>query len=152
MEPKIVKKPEMILVGVVDCAPDVGQMDIHALWERFTRHDPHIQHQIEGTGYELHIQEEHTPPMHFCLTGVEVREIENLPLECFAKVIPPCKYAVFTHAFSQGGYGAAYQAVSDWLQESGTKTSHPFDLQCYDARFKGLEDPDSVFEILVPIT
>ena len=62
MEPRFVDKPELILVGVVGCASDVSQLDIHALWERFGQHDPNIQHKVAGIGYELHIQEETTPP------------------------------------------------------------------------------------------
>jgi AraC family transcriptional regulator len=152
MEPKIVGKPEMILVGMVGCGSDVGQLDIHGLWQRFiNEHSGSIKHQIGEKSYELHIQEETQPPMHFCLIGVQVQKIEDIPIELFAKVVPACQYAVFTHSFKAGGFGHAFELVSDWLENSGYTAAYPFDIQCYDARFKGPDNPESVLEIHVPI-
>lgn len=152
MKPELVKKPEMTLVGLVGCAAHVSQLDICGLWERFDGHSKSIRHQVEGKSYEIHIQEEKTPPMHFCLVGVEVRRIEDLPVELFAKVVPACEYAVFTHRFGDGGFGHAFKTVYDWLENSEYAPAYPFDIQCYDSRFKSPEDPESVIEIYVPVT
>jgi len=151
MKPRIVSKPEMTLVGLVGCAADVSQLDICGLWERFDGHLKHIRHQVEGKSYEIHVQEETTPPMHFCLVGVEVSRIEHLPIELFIKVVPACEYAVFTHQFKDGGFADAFKAVYDWLQKSQYTSAYPFDIQCYDSRFKSPDDPDSVVEIWVPV-
>jgi AraC family transcriptional regulator len=151
MPPEFVKKPEMTLVGLVGCAPDVSQLDICGLWERYDAHSKHIKHQVEGKSYEIHIQEETAMPMHFCLVGVEVRKIEDLHSELFAKVIPPCEYAVFAHQFRDGGFGHAFKRVYDWLQNSDYAPAYPFDIQCYDSRFKSPEDPESILEIWVPV-
>ena len=151
MEPQFVEKPEMILVGIVGCGSDVSQLDIFGLWQRFGEHSKSIKHQIEGKSYELHIQEETLPSMHFCLVGVEVQEIEDVPIELFAKVIPCCRYAVFTHHFSDGDFGYAFKAVYDWLKKSDYAPAYPFDIQCYDERFKGPDNPESVLDIYVPI-
>jgi AraC family transcriptional regulator len=151
MEPHFVEKPEMILVGIVGCGSDVGQLDIHGLWQRFEAHSKDIKHQIEGKAYELHIEEETLPQMHFCLAGVEVHKIEDMPIELFAKLIPPCRYAVFTHNFSDGGFGHAFKSVYNWLDESEYTAAYHFDIQCYDERFKGPDNPESVIEIFVPI-
>jgi predicted transcriptional regulator YdeE len=151
MEPIFVEKPEMILVGLIGCSSDVSQLDIHGLWQRFTEHSKNIKHQIEGKAYELHIEEETLPKMHFCLAGVEVHKIEDTPIELFAKVSPPCRYAVFTHHFSDGGFGHAFKFVYDWIDESEYTAAYHFDIQCYDERFKGPDNPESVMEIYVPI-
>lgn len=151
MQPEFVKKPEMTLVGIVGCGADVSQLDICGLWERFDAHSKHIKNQVEGRSYEIHIQEETAPPMHFCLVGVEVREIENPPVEVFAKVVPACEYAVFTHQFRDGGFGHAFKKVYDWLMNSEYAPTYQFDIQCYDSRFKSPEDPESVIEIWVPV-
>jgi len=153
MKPEFIEKPEMTLVGLVGCAPEVGKLDIGGLWQRFDeRHSLSIKHQVEGKGYEIHIEEQTTPPMHFCLVGVEVGKIEDLPIELFAKVVPACEYAVFTHHFKDGGFGHAFKAVYDWLENSEYAPAHQFDIQCYDSRFKGPDDPESIIEIWVPVT
>ncbi|MFU8796602.1 MAG: GyrI-like domain-containing protein, partial [Dehalococcoidia bacterium] len=122
------------------------------LWERFDGHIKDIKHQVEGKSYEIHIQEETTPPMHFCLVGVEVRKIEDLPVELFAKVVPACEYAVFTHHFRDGGFRYAFKAVYDWLENSEYTSTYHLDVQCYDSRFRSPEDPESILEIYVPVT
>lgn len=151
MEPECVKKPEMTLVGIVGCGSDVSQLDICGLWERFEKQREHIKHQVEGKYYEVHIQEETTPPMHFCLVGVEVQRIEHMPIEMFANVVPSCEYAVFTHQFKDGGFNHAFKAVYDWLGHSDHASAYQFDIQCYDSRFRSQDDPLSVVEIWVPI-
>lgn len=154
MEPQLVEKPEMTLVGVVGCGSSVSDLDIAGLWKRFD--DEHgksvkIKHQVEEKGYELHIEEETLPKMHFCLVGVQVQKLEDMPIELFAKSVPACRYAVFTHCFKDGGFGDAFKAVYGWLENSEYAAAHCFDIQCYDARFKSPDDPESVVEIWVPI-
>ena len=152
MKPEFVKKPEVTLVGLIGCAPEVGQLDIGGLWQRYEdRHSRSIKHEVEGKGYEIHIEEETAPPMHFCLVGVEVSKIEDLPVELFAKVVPACAYAVFTHQFKDGGFGDAFKVVYEWIEKSDFTPAYQFDIQCYDARFKGPEDPESIIEIWVPV-
>ncbi len=151
MEPRFVEKPEMTFVGIVGFSPDVRQLDISGLWERFNERSKSIKHQVEGKAYELHIQEETSPPMHFCLIGFEVEKVEDVPIELFAKIIPSCRYAVFTHRFSDGDFSDAFRAVYGWLEKSDYAPAHHFDIQCYDERFKGPEYPESVLEIYVPV-
>ena len=38
-----------------------------------------------------------------------------------------------------------------WLPKSGFRQAGPYDLERYDARFKGPDDDESVMEICVPI-
>ena len=151
MEPKIVEKPEMILVGIVGCGSGVRDIDIHGLWQRFEKQSKDIKHGVEGKGYEVHIEEDAEPKMHFCLTGIEARKIEDIPTEMFVKVLPACTYALFTHQFKDGDYGQAFQTAYDWLNNSEYTNAYPFDIQCYDARFKGPNNPESELDIYIPI-
>ena len=152
MQPEIVDRPEMILAGIVATSTSVSELDIAGLWDRFIEQCPNISNQVnEEKGYELHIEEERSPKIHFCLIGVEVRDVEELPIEIFYKVVPAGKYAVYTPQFSDGGYGQAFKVVYDWLEESAYQSAYAFDIQVYDDRFKGSDDPDSILEILIPV-
>jgi AraC family transcriptional regulator len=150
-EPRIAKQDEMILVGIVASAPDVGEIDIHGLWERFETYFDSIKHRVGDKSYEIHIEEDVSPTMHFCFVGCQVSAIEDLDSELFAKTLPTCHYAVFTHRFRHGDYYVAFEAVYDWLEHSAYAPAHLFDVQVYDERFRGVDDPDSEFEIHVPI-
>jgi predicted transcriptional regulator YdeE len=151
MDPRIVEQSQLMLVGIVGSGAGVGELDIHGMWERLQRGDDGIKHQVPGAGYELHVQLEADPPMHFCMVAVEVTAIDDVPTEMFAKVLPAHTYAVFTHRFGDGGFGAAYERIDKWLRDSDYTDPYHFDLQRYDSRFKGIDDPDSVVEIYVPI-
>ena len=150
VDPKIVDMPQMILVGVVQGAPEVGQIDIGAMWQRFGEGSQKVPGAVEGTGYELHIRTTAEPCMHFCLTGVQVTELGLIPEEMFAKVLPPCTYAVFTHRVVEG-YAKLNERVSAWLESSEYEEAHPYDFQLYDSRFTSMDDPKSVQDIYVPV-
>jgi AraC family transcriptional regulator len=149
-DPEIVELGELAFVGIVDAAPDVGQLDIGGMWERFTASSDSVKHTIEGVGYEFHAQTATEPPMHFCLAGVRVTEIEDLPDEMFAKVLPPCTYAVFTHRVVDG-YAKVYERIGRWLASSPYEEAHPYDFELYDSRFKSMDDPESLQDIYVPV-
>lgn len=152
MEIHIIELQPMILVGVVGTGESVSEIDIAGLWDRFVSHEEKIQHKTgPEVGYELHIEEETQPKMHFTLVGVAVEKLEALPLELFAKSVPGGTYVQYTHHFKDGDYGDAFKLVYDWIKQSAYEPAHAFDIQVYGERFKGSEDPDSVLEILVPV-
>ena len=149
--PKIIEKSAMTLVGIVGCAADVRDIDISGLWQRFTKQEQQIKYVVGEVGYELHIEEEQQPRLHLCLVGFEGVKLMTCQLNILSKSSPPCKYARFTHRFKDGDYGDAFVAAYGWLENSLYQTAHPYDIQAYDERFKGSEDPDSMIEILNPI-
>jgi len=151
VEPRIVEMPDIVLVGTVDGAADVGELDIAAMWQRFASASESLEHAIEDAGYELHIQTSSDPPMHYVLTGVQVSELGPLPPDLFAKVLPPSTYAVFTHRVVDG-YAKIYAAINAWLEGSEYREAYPFDFQLYDSRFTSMDDPESVQDIYVPVT
>ena len=150
--PKIVERTEMTLVGIVGTGRSVSEIDIAGLWERFISVEPEISHKVDPeTGFELHIEKEQDPKMHFTIVGIEVGELRPLPLELFAKVVPGGTYAQFTHHFKDGGFGEAFKQVYAWVEDSDYKLAYPFDIQVYDERYTSPSDPESVIEILVPV-
>ncbi len=152
MNPEIIEKSEMILGGIAASSENVSELDIGGLWERFIEQSDKIPYQVDKEiGYELHIEEDRSPKMHFCLIGVEVSQVASTPIETFYKAIPQGTYVLYEHHFNEGGYSQAFKAVYDWLENSDYEPAYAFDIQCYDARFKGPDDPDSIMEILVPV-
>jgi predicted transcriptional regulator YdeE len=139
MEPRIVDLPQMILVGMVQSAPSVAEIDIAGLWDRYLKNCQGIEAEVEGAGYELHVQTPAEPPMHLCL-----------PMEMVHKVLPACKYAVFTHRVADG-YASVYGRINRWLESSEYEEAHPYDFQLFDSRFTTMEDPESIQDIYVPI-
>ena len=149
---EIIEKEEMILAGIVDSGAHVGQINITGLWDRFIEQSNEIPNQVDADkGYELHIEEDRSPRKHFILIGVEVEKVEHEPLEIFTKVLPAGKYLRYTHQFSDGSYAQAFESLYDWLEDSDYKPAYAFDVQCYDERFNGSDDPESIIEILVPV-
>lgn len=149
--PELIEKGEMLLVGVVSDIPGGG--DIHTLWQRFEAGAKAIQNTVEGRGYELQIYPEgHKAGEPFvCMAAVEVTALAPLPPDMFAKLLPPCRYAVFTHHCSEG-YDGVNQEIDRWLETSDYRAAANYALQVYDDRFRGMTDPTSEIDIMVPIT
>ncbi len=151
MEVKMIEGREMTIVGTVAVGESVDDINIGQLWERFERKYSAIKYKIDGKDYELHFEDDSAPKRHLCFIGVEVTAIVDLPLELFVKVVPGYTYAVFIHCFSDGGYQEAYRQIDQWLSSSQYQAAASFDIQCYDKRFKGPDNPESVLEFYVPV-
>ena len=148
MEPTIVEKGEMLLVGMVDYGGDIG-----ALWEAFIESDKLVEHAVEGVGYEIHAYPadfEYGQPF-YCFVGVEVTRLKDLPDVMFAKVLAPCAYAVFTHRLADGGYEGANEPIDAWMRTAPFERAHNFDMQVFGHRFKGPDDPESELDFYIPV-
>jgi len=148
---QVVKRQEIILAGPVAVTPEADSKVISTLWDRYDELAPKILHKGTDIGYELHISE---AGRHHCLAGIEVAKLEKLPLGCFATTIPAGEYAVFTHKFSQGNYSDAYRQIKQWLRinaPTGAEASNHFEIQVYDHRFKGMSNPETEIDFLIPL-
>ncbi|MFX0050026.1 MAG: GyrI-like domain-containing protein [Candidatus Hodarchaeota archaeon] len=103
--------------------------------------------------YELHLEPEEYMETrnYFILVGVEIDNIEEVPLEMFVKILPKTKYVFFTttleNKFERGGY-----IYKKWLPENNYEQAFPYVIQLYDnRRYKGLEDPSSEIDWFIPI-
>ena len=148
MEPKIIKKNEIKLVGCVSYGGDIRD-----IWNVFMKHEKTIKHANLNAGYEIHIfpADHKQSKKYHIFVGVEVDQFEDLPLETFAKIIPPCTYAVFTHRLANGGYAGANETIDNWIENSKYIMAYPFSIQYFDDRFKGGNQPDSEIDFYIPI-
>ena len=148
MEPRIVARNEMTLVGLVSSGGDIG-----ALWDRFSPREEAIQHRVEGAWYELHVYPEEGLPWY--LVGVEVTRAESVPDEMFVKPLAAGSWAVFSHRPGLGqpdhGYPALNESIRQWLAVAPYRQVRTISLQVYDARFKGMDNPDSEQDLLIPV-
>jgi predicted transcriptional regulator YdeE len=166
MEPRIVEKQQMILVGLGFFGDPfrisggwTEENEIGRLWQRFMAylsvHPGQVQQaRDEGVAYELHIEHEETPRTgeHEVFVGMEVAAIEDVPVELSVKVLPPATYAVFELHGEEITSDWQKMISTDWLPTSGYESDYNYGFQRYDERFKGVGQIDeSVLEVYVPV-
>jgi len=86
----------------------------------------------------------------FC--GYEVNGTDEIPEGMAARTFPEHEYAVVTH---KGSLRALYDTYgyfhSKWRALAGYNYADRYDIQLYDARFRGPHDPDSKLDIYFPV-
>ncbi len=167
MEPTIIEKGQMILVGF-SFFGDPFQMsggwteenEIGRLWNRFmtyvTHHSGDRIKNIKSNevGYEVHIEHEETASKgHFeVFVGMEVEKLADMPVEMLIKILPPTKYAVFTLKGKEITSDWPRMIFHEWLPGSGYQQAYNYVFQYYDRRFKGMENLDeSAIDVYIPI-
>jgi AraC family transcriptional regulator len=133
------------------------QNEVGELWKRFvgfcqSKENP-IKHAVTKAGYEVWFDFEvkGDTPNKYTFVGIEVEKIEDPPLELVAKFLPETRYAVFTLKGSEIKTGLP-RIWKEWLPESELVKSYDYLIEYYDfRRFKGLYDPDSELDFMVPV-
>jgi predicted transcriptional regulator YdeE len=149
MEPDLVDMDEMVIVGLEEKGADIS-----ALWKRFHAAESTIRNRIEGSYYELH---EHFAGEHGwkdvnVIVGVQVTEPGDLTEGLSVRVLPPSRYAVFTHRLADGGYEGANDAMNAWLDRGPYRMPRDLSIQRFEvSRFKGGTAPDSEIDFLLPV-
>lgn len=167
MEPKIVEKDQIILVGFSfygDPFAESGgwteENEVGRLWQRFlaywAENQSRVQHLRGGDlAYEVHTggYEETNSMGHYeVFVGMEVTELEDVPVQLLVKVLPPTRYAVFTLRGEQITSDWPHMIYNEWLPASGYRSAHDYLIELYDQRFKGLENlAESELDIYVPV-
>lgn len=168
MQPKIIESSRLILVGMDffgdPCAiasPWSEENEIGKLWKRFMhflgKKADTIQHKADpSVGFEVHIETDETKSIGHreVFVGIEVSELEEVPLELVVKFLPPTKYAVFTLKGAEITSDWGKLIYQDWLPQSGFTSHHSYLIERYDERFKGLEGKElenSELDVLIPI-
>jgi AraC family transcriptional regulator len=166
MEPTIVEKKQIVLVGFSffgdPFATSSGwteENEIGELWNRFVAYMAHHGDRIKhvknpAVCYEVHIEHEETAAKgHFeVFVGVEVAQLEDVPVEMSVKMLPPTKYAVFTLKGKQITSDWPKMIYHEWIPGSGYQEAYPYMFQLYDQRFKGLKHLDaSALDAYVPV-
>jgi len=165
MEPRIIEKREIILVGMDFCGDPYTkaggwseQNEIGRLWKRFTsyfdKHKDKIKHLVSKSGYEVWVDniEKLDEKDKYIFVGVEIEKMEDLPLGLVAKILPRTKYAVFTVKGKEIKSNWGNNINKDWLPKSSYKEAYNFLIEYYDEnRFKGMNNEESELDIYVPI-
>jgi AraC family transcriptional regulator len=154
MEPKIITLGPLYLAG----QPYYGNPEGGAFakaWERFNtrnnpvpgRVDPRVYYGLEVYGADF--MTEHN---WFYMPAVEVSDLSQLTGLLFGKILPACKYAVFTASHGLASIPEAFMyGYSKWIPNSAYQVAHPFDFELYDdARFHG-DDPNAEIDVYIPI-
>jgi len=166
MEPRVIEKPEMILLGF-DFFGDpfkfsagwTEENEIGRLWKRFMAYFDQYRDRLKhikdaSVMYEVHIEHPETPQTgeYEVFVGLEVERLEHVPVELTVKVLPETLYAVFTLLGEQITSDWSTLVYKEWMPGSGYQLSHRYGMQRYDERFKGLERMDeSEIDLYIPI-
>jgi predicted transcriptional regulator YdeE len=165
MQPTIVQKDEIILIGVSfygdpfeTSAGWTEDNQIGRLWQRLltylAENPDKIQHPVaEQASYEVHIYgpETMTKGLFEVFIGVAVEQLETVPVDLLVKVLPATKYAVFT---LEGEKISSdwHLEIDQWIKAAGYEHAHPYSFQYYDARFKGLDRlAESQLDVYMPV-
>jgi len=160
MKQKIIDKGKITLVGMVFYGDPFKEQkgwssenEIGKLWKRFVPKEEIIKNKVGKGAYEVHIEpKEYKETKNFYVfVGVEVDEVEDLPLETFVKVLPASKYAVFTLKGKEITSNWPDMIYKEWLPKSGYEEAHKFIIEYYDDRFKGTDNLESELDIYVPV-
>ena len=168
MQPKIIASPKLTLVGMDFFGDPFStasawseENEIGKLWRRLmqfldSKADT-VKHKVNpSVGFEVHIETDETKSTgeREVFVGIEVSELEDVPLELVVKVLPPTKYALFTLKGAEITSDWGKWIYQDWLPQSGFKSHYNYLIERYDERFKGLEGEEleeSELDVLVPI-
>jgi len=165
MEPVIIDKPKINLVGMSfygDPFDTRGCWDeeneIGRVWSRFMTYYEDYKDQIRhltdpGAAFEVHIYNQETTSKGYfeVFVGLQVVQIEYVPVELLAKTLPATRYAVFTFRGEEISTDWEMQ-IDGWIKDAGYQRAHPFSFQYLDHRFKGVDRlDDSELDVYMPV-
>jgi predicted transcriptional regulator YdeE len=165
MEPFLIQKPEITLVGMsfygnpfdTHRGWDEGN-EIGRVWVRFMAYldeNGEVLQNVSNPGvyHEVHVynQETITKGIFEVFVGVQVDDLDGVPVELLVKILPSSDYAVFT---LKGEEISAdwHMKIDRWIEEAGYQRAYPYSFQYYDERFKGVQDlANSVLDVYMPV-
>jgi predicted transcriptional regulator YdeE len=166
MEATIVELPQIALLGLGFfgdpfklSAGWTEENEIGRLWSRYMafliEHGQRIKHVTDDrVAYEVHVYGEETKRTgeFEVFVGTPVEQLEDVPLELSAKIIPPSRYAVFTLKGELIASDWSLTIMTEWMPKSGYEGNYQYSMQRYDQRFKGLDRlEESALDVLIPI-
>lgn len=154
MEPKIIQKPEILLVGMAVYA-DPPSGEFPNVWHRFMQHHeelPDNHNTSESIGLEFYLPDMEQTHKWYYMACVEVYNLDNIPIRMVAKRLPASTYAVYTVKGGIKKLGEGFRYVYDsWLPDSNYEIAYPYDFELYqEGRFKG-DEQDSEIDIYIPV-
>lgn len=154
MEPKMIEKKELNLVGLVYYG-DNKKWEIPELWGKFLILMASIPNRInEQSCYGLCFNSpDFCDTGMFCyLAAVEVSSLKEIPITMIGKTIPMNNYAVFTHKGNVKNIKTTYEYIyGTWLAKHGYENTSAYDFEFYDHRFNAENDEVSELDLYIPI-
>jgi predicted transcriptional regulator YdeE len=164
MEPILVEKGQILLLGV-NFFGDPFTMtgwtednEIHRLWKRLEaflgQNLERVNIKNPGVGYEVWSSDEETAAkgLFDIFAGVEIENLNDVPVELLVKVLPRTQYAVFTFQGEEITSDWPRLIYQEWLPSSGYELAYQYNFQYYDKRFKGVDKiAESVIDVYVPV-
>lgn len=171
MQVWMVEREPIILAGMCYYGPLTGEgwsreNPIGQLWDRFNRFFDKTPSFSEARavnaaiGYEISIwdeQELRESKCFYVFVGIEVDQLDDMPLELVGKVLPASTYA---HLTPKGPGITTWESAfyDEWLPGSGFQLAahgdYHFQIQAYEeGRFKGLGEliEESEIDVYIPV-
>lgn len=166
MEPKIIESKIFKLVGCIFYGDPFHsaeewsyENEVGKLWQRFIETSKKYAPLLKkiaidlNTGYEIHLEpaEYKQTKNYYIMVAIEVNNLNELPLEMFAKIFPKTDYVVFTTSMEKR-FEIGNLVYKKWIPKHRYEQAFPYILQLYDnRRYKGLEDPHSEIDWFIPV-
>lgn len=149
MEPKIVKKEAFSVIGM-HCRGRNQEGEIPEMWREFGPRVPEIQNIVsDSVAYGISDNMDPDTGEFDYVAGFEVSDVPEVPEGMVHWAVPGGRYAVFRTTLPNLGETFKY-VYYEWLPRSAYEHRPGPDLELYDEAFDA-EDPDSEFEVYVPI-
>ena len=171
MQVQLVERGPIVFAGMSYYGPLTGEgwsreNPIGQLWNRFNsffdRTPRFSQHHAvnPAIGYEISVwneEEFQASECFYVFVGIEVDQLDDMPLELVGKVLPASTYA---HLIPKGQEITTWEAsfYEEWLPASGYQLAahgdYSFQIQAYEeGRFKGLGEliEESEIDVYVPV-
>jgi AraC family transcriptional regulator len=156
MKPEIKELGELKFIGIPIFTDN--KKDIRDAWDILMRYEHKITNRTGSgiragicAGLEFYTEDFFEKGKFFYMPAIQVDSLESIPLEMTAKIIPPSKYAVFTHkGIAHTVSETITSAYDSWLTEAGLETDRCFDFEYYDDRFIP-DSEDSVIDVYIPV-
>ena len=155
MEPKIITKPSLIIVGLRYFGRNEHQ-EISELWGKFNqrvRESGPIENETGEAAIGLCTTPEDAAEdgTFEYVAGFPVSEVGDVPEGFVVRHIPEYTYAVFAHQGDLPSLAITYEYIyATWLPQSGYQLAAKIDFEYYNEDFKDFS-PESIFYIYVPI-
>jgi predicted transcriptional regulator YdeE len=146
MEPRIIKVKELLIAGLPGDGADTG-----AVWAEFdARYNVNPFARADNNGYEVRFPDRGDIFAGFSVASADAAKgYETL-------ILPAAKYAVFD-VLAANGYDSENMTMQAWLDRNADRyeqlslKGQKYVAECYNERFKGGGEPDSVVEIWIPL-
>jgi AraC family transcriptional regulator len=148
--PRFIKSDALLIFGLGQRCPNVGNAAIPSQWNSFVPHIGHIDGQIGNVAYGVVYNSDDTGSYDY-ICGVAVKEFPSHPAEFTRLRIPAQSYAVFEHRDHVSMIASTWKAIWEHgLADSGFQIVDGPAFERYDERFDGRTGFGGL-EIWVPV-